>query len=165
MAALPMEKQRALMRGFSGEHKVQLWNEKFRSLLTEVNLTDNEKSHLQKLFVFLSPEHYDTQSDFAELQAFVQEWSKEAEENLGWGEKEFFLYASTLFTIAEFNEYVISARQKYMERDDDQSECECLYSWYCTVAHSGAVCSTTTDCNVTEGCGILGTSNCRGICK
>ncbi len=149
------------MRGFTGDHKVNLWNEKFRTLLAEEALTDKEKNHLRKLFSFIKPEHYDTKSGFAELKSFVEKWKNEAETNLAWGEKEFFLYTSILFTVPEFNEYIVSERQKYMQ---DDSDCECIYSIYCEFRNH-TTCDETSGCHTSDGCGIVGTSNCTGRCE
>ena len=163
MAMLTMDKQKALMRGFSGTHKVKLWNAKYRTLLDEVDFTNEEKQHLQKLFMFLKPKHYDTKEGFAELQNFVRKWQKDAEKNLNWSEKEFFLYTSTLYTIDEINAYLTEIKEKNMGGGDD---CECIYSIYCVFAKgsSYAYCDTDAICSAIAECGIVGTSNCKGIC-
>jgi hypothetical protein len=163
------EQQIGLYRSFKGKQKIKLWNEKLNYLLTTQNLSEDEKAYLLKLFSFVKPFHFDDPKGKIEFKKFASEWEKDVRSKLGWGDKKVFLYTNILLTIEEFE---TGLKKRELEKAKSVSnlkspasvkppDCGCYYSISCGYAQ---VC-VDGSCNKTDGCGILGTSNCTGLCK
>ena len=164
---LPISRQRAIYNGLSSQKKVDLWKSK-QLLVKESNcLSETEYNDYSILFDYLKPEHYDSMDRRKELIEFANRWSMLMRSKHGWDDEKIIVYSHIWMTLEEFTIAVLSDRNfetKSITPGFDQiKNCECIYSAYCQLSAGGKICSES-NCNRVEGCGILGTSTCDGVC-
>ena len=165
LAMIPLRKQVPLFRSFKPEKKVQLWNEKLSLLIASSNLTEKEKTHISKLKDYLKPHHYGNKEKRKEFQDFAYEWEAYAREYLFWDDYELYIYVHTLLSEEEILKQISNrgVDDLIITPPGGKPDCECLYDIYC--AFGLQLCDKKSGCNQTDGgCGIVGTSNCRGVC-
>lgn len=158
-----LKKQLGLYRSFSSKQKIKLWTAKVEVLLSDNKFSDREKEHFLKLIEYVKPSHFETESGRDEFLIFAEEWEKYGRTYFGWKDEDLFYSTHILLTKKEFLERKsIDLKTKEFELPSlEAKDCECLYSIYC----SGTQTCSKGSCTISDGgCGILGTSNCKGYC-
>jgi len=184
LVQIPRKYQLAVYRALSPEKKLAFWQEKLGlELSNEINPVI--KQRISELSSSLKLEYYDlnpNDSIPADHRAYLDKWEKDMLSVFNIDTAQFVTRFCTLLTKEElytlvyqsdkidlswlegFNEMVIDAPPGGGGGVPVDPECECIYDVYCSIfldvdcEHSG--CSQTNG-----GCGVTGTSNCKGKCS
>ena len=172
LSRLPMRLQKAYFRGLSNVNKLRIYTEKINLLINNDNLSQSEKQHLLSLLSFIKPEYYDL-SYASFVENFYNNWKNFAMNNFNWSLEKIIKYVESWQTVSEFDEawaleYAITnqTQQKIGKHRSGQVvgiSCECLHDIYCP--GWGSSCDTSSGCEQTAGCGVFGTSACKGTCS
>ena len=161
---LSFKKQLGLYRSFSSKHKIKLWTAKIEVLLSDDKFSDREKEHFLKLIEYVKPVHFESESGRIEFSIFAEEWERYGRTYFGWKDEDLFYSTHILLTKKEFldrKNIDLTSKEMSLPGLDTGKDCECLYSIYC----SGSQTCSKGNCKISDGgCGILGTSNCKGYC-
>jgi len=169
LATFDIEKQQGLFRSFAPKQRSRIFHEKYDYLMGLDDLSAQEKEQLAKLYQLVTPEIYTTEINKKAFNEFAAVWVEETKQLLGWGDTEIFLYTHTWLTLEEVKKRIetLKTSTKFRTDDDpphgDVPNCMCYYSVYCIFSAKGFEC-VDGNCNVVDGCGVVGTSNCTGLC-
>ena len=152
LALLPVDTQFAIFRTLTSGNKYRIFQEKIIKLIDEETLTVDEVAHLQSLHDYENFDIYTTSSD-SSADSFLVAWEDFARNDLNWDDQKVFIFVETWLSPNEFDGFAGTA----------QNDCNCLYSLGCP---GWGHCTYGTNCNIPPkgGCGIMGTSNCKGRC-
>ena len=181
LVQIPRKYQLAVYRALPPEKKLSFWKEKLGlELSRETNLEINQK--ISELSSSLKLEYYDLgPNDSLPLdhRTYLNNWGKDMLSSFKMDSAQYVSRFYTLLTKEELYKLVYEADKidlSWLEGFDEividappgggtpvNPDCECIYDVYCSLfldvdcEHSG--CSTTNG-----GCGLTGTSNCKGRC-
>lgn len=156
--------------------KIDLWNTKWSSILKNDNdkLTEAQKDIIKSIQNFVNKE------TLARLFAQPSLGEKFMNDNLAYFQKNFTnneLYLITEcpyyeenFSITKADEYIKKLSRYPINTINRETTiarlatdtCECYYSLSCGWDR---LCDTSDDCKTITGCGIVGSSNCTGMCS
>lgn len=161
---MPLNRVRAIYRGFSDEKKANLWLEKINSYSSI--LEGQEKESYLELKKIVA-EYYCTPGGKKSIDDLVSRWEEQMRSRFGWDDETLFFASCTWLT---YDEYILASLMQYQEIqirydpiNDKIDDCECIYNIGCP---GGFSCEKNTPqgCNEVVDCGIVGTSPCKGIC-
>lgn len=164
LVSLPLNRVRAIYRGFPTEKKAELWHEKIRAYST--TLTGSELEAYLQLSSIIN--HIYTSEPSEDYEEEIKKWEKEMRENFGWNDDKIFFSSCTWLTKEEYYlcfqiQTEIRVRSIHEPAQNEIKECECHYNIGCPgmllcEKHSPKGCTEIKDC------GIVGSSYCNGVC-
>jgi len=166
LASFDRDKQSGLFVSFTPQQKARIYQEKYDYLMGLEILSQKEKEQLTKLFQLVTPEIYQNEANRTKFNILANEWEKETKELLGWSDSEIFLHTHTWLTLEEIED-VITRNMSYMGEVafGRKPNCTCLYDTYCWFLSLGTETCAYGNCEEVLECGIVGNSNCKGLCK
>ena len=136
-------------------------------VILENILTPNQLIQYKRLIDYVKPEHFDTEDGKKTFNDFAESWQTEMKEKYNCSDEVIFWIAQTWMTQKEYESSYLESLTKVDVSDDvtnTKKPCNCIYSLYCMIGSLGGTCNSG-NCEQTEGCGILGNSNCDGYCE
>jgi hypothetical protein len=172
---LPLRDQSKVFNLLTNINKKRIFAEKVNFIIIVERLSQSEIAHLNAALNFVKPAYYDIQYENL-VSSFYAKWKAQAKNNFGWDDKKILFFVETWQT-----EYELRAKQAqefyysntnnvqpgYLPVGDatsDKPDCSCLYDIYCGL-FTGSCDTPTGGCNQVSGCGLFGTSNCKGTCS
>lgn len=170
IVSLPLSRQQAIYRGLSAERKVELWQIKKELVYKSGSLSDAEYEDYVKLFNFMQPAHYESVNGIKILNAYAEKWMDIMVTKHFWGDEQLFEFSHIWMTKEEFTNAVLSdnilTKGVSLPGMEEEVICNCIYSIYCKTSGLGSICHDSPSCkDGDEGCGIVGSSNCKGTCQ
>lgn len=173
MIDLPLNKARAIYRGLPNERKATLWQIKINDYVIDKGLHGEEKSAYCELLQII-PLLYGSNTIQKEAYVIIEDWEKMMREKYGWMDEDIFWSSCTWMTKNEYEKAQVLQYRYYgrstkspggpgISSDDEMIECECIWNIGCG---GGMTCERKPDpCEHIQDCGILGSSNCKGVCE
>ncbi len=179
---IPVRYQRAIIRSLTAEKKLMLWQEKLQLVLQQ-NWDNNTRLKITELYNSLKLSNYDKESSVApsvEVQKYLDEWENDMLGNNRVDSVEFIIHFCTLMTFDEVDKLLHHPEEidiQWLEGHEEltdllqggsggaattSGDCECRYDIYCSL-FLNADCAPG-GCTQLTGCGITGTSACKGMC-
>ena len=170
---MPLSRARAILRGLSVERKMSLWQEKYE-LVKEKGLLSKEELEAYKQLIQRNTKA--TYTDIKVKKSFLQyaeQWSANMKSSYGWNDEKLFFYTETWMLEEEY--YIsllrdLAKQGRGVEEGDgdsstepDLKDCNCLYDMGCPGL--GYNCDKSKRCKYVDDCGLLGHSNCKGLCS
>lgn len=170
IVALSMSRQMAIYRGLTSEKKVELWKAKKHLVHQSGILSEAEYNDYSRLFDYMKPYHYDSAKGMQELRNYAGEWKALMQDKYSWDEEKLFVFSHIWMTRQEFLQAILCdsviTKGNGAPGTHGDGTCDCSYSIYCQTSGLGRVCSDKDKCKQGDGgCGIVGSSNCTGICQ
>lgn len=176
--SLPVQLQRGLFRAFPAENKIALWHGKLTEIMKDQNLSDAEKNELKTLIEQVRPYHYSTGKGKKEFEIFIAQWEQKMYDEYDWTGEKIFFYASTWMTREEYESNFIEHSLNDMKKSTSSTgklgtigidlggtkpDCDCRSTAYCYLFTEERKCTDAKCISVTD-CGIMGWSDCDGVC-
>lgn len=170
---LPLNKARAIYRGLTNEHKASLWQLKVEDYIKTEGLIGDEKNSYSQLLQII-PQLYGKGRIEDDTYLAIEVWEQKMREDYNWTDEDLFWSSCTWMTKEEYQKALVLQYRYYgrttksgggpeINDDDEKTECECIWNIGCG---GGLSCERLPDpCEVIQDCGILGSSNCKGVCK
>ncbi len=182
LVQIPRKYQMAVYRTLPPEKKLAFWKEKLE--IESANETSLEiKSRISELEASLKIEYYNLgQKDSIPIEhrSYLDNWEKDLLLNFKMDSVQYLTRFCTLMTKAEIYTLVYQADQidlSWLDGHDEINidsapggggpaplpDCECLYNVYCSI-FLNVDCAESGCTQTNSGCGVTGTSKCKGIC-
>jgi hypothetical protein len=180
---LPVRYQRPVFRSLSGEKKLSHWEQKLQIVLQQ-EWDISTRSKIAELLSKLNLNLYNkpiTEPPTIEWQNYLDEWERDMLGNNRIDSVQFIIHFCTLMTFDEVDKLLnhpetidLSWLEGYKELTDvfgggsggsaAAADCECRYDIYCSLFLNADCATPTGGCTQVTGCGITGTSSCKGLC-
>lgn len=163
----PLTRQYTIFNTLSFSNRIRIFSEKIYLITKGENFTAQENDHLLSLIAFMKPEYYKERYQ-EKVESFYNIWKIKAAILFNWSEEMSEIYAETWLTKDELD---FAVRKEYSTRssanrpggEGGSPDCMCRYDWYC--GGISGDCSAKKQCRKVGGCGIFGTSSCKGLCS
>lgn len=166
-----------MYRAFTAEQKQQFWKEKIEKVMNGYDWTEEELSHLVKLYdavnehkCWFMGEKRMNEKELEDFEVFGYRWMEHARESLHWSDKliAYIVYSGEEINIVDRTPVVksftvISTKRFRSAKESKFGDCNCTYlsSMFCP----GGCMEGPGICDKTDtGCGFLLNSPCDGYC-
>lgn len=176
LRTLPLNYQIPAFRALSNEKKAELWREKLNIIRAKNYWTEEEKNHINKLNQLICPEVYNKEKS-KNIKDRLHNWEQYAYDKMNWDSTFVFFNFCTFSTEKEFlranmefnpKAYSWLGKNHGLKNTREQNppppkpDCICRSNWYCLQGY----CDKKDTCKETwDGCGIIGSSSCQGLCS
>jgi len=169
-----VDTQRAIYNSLPSPGKYRIWVEKLT--LAKSSLSAEEQNHLQAAIIHLSPSDWESSETKKTLNIWITEWENNGVRKFGWDSTKRFLIAETWLTESELLTFmtrydaartnaernaIANTAAPYPGTGGYTDDCTCRSSlackWFTSTCEDGG-------CNRIQDCGLIGTSNCEGLC-
>ena len=146
--------QFAVWRSMTTENKKRIFDEKIEKVMADEPLTTLESDFLLTIRNYYQVDMYENPDT-----TLFNSWEQYAIDTLGWTMNRITAYVGMWATLEEINRELEPGQLPNGSTDPD---CHCRYDIACSWAYGG--CVDTKTCQIKRGCGLLGTSDCKGLC-
>ena len=159
--------QKSIYAAMKTEQKIELWKSKITAVL-KLPWNEKERTHIESLLAIIEkkPYFFDSalhKNNADEIDLFSYNWINHAKEELGW-EDEIYAVGVTLNSIVMKDGQIVVienyANDTSTIKTRSEYACNCSYNVGCSPKYT----CIDHPCQIVSNCGVLGLSDCTGMC-